>query len=136
MNKVKTNKQMSEHRNHNKLISDAQMKANKRIQETYRKQRKEKLQNSLTLKDNTRSHQLPNDAIKLTKKRLKLMRQQFIENLTSEMNYIIANQPNAMTSLRVKAIYMIGLQNKMIQIIRKSSDHNSKIEKILSDDYK
>ncbi|CAH8464139.1 unnamed protein product [Schistosoma turkestanicum] len=127
---------MSKDVNDGKFANDAQMKATKRIQEIYRKQRKEKLRKYLKMKEDEERRKLPNDAaVKSTCKRLKMMKKQFIESLTSEMEYIIANQPNAMTSLRVKAIFMIGLQNKLIQQLKKSIRQNSKIQKILTKDY-
>ncbi|CAH8484438.1 unnamed protein product [Schistosoma guineensis] len=125
---------MSEENNHNKSIIDTKIRTDKRMKGMHRKQMKEKLQKHLKIKDE-KDKQFLNDAVKSTNNRLKLMKKRFIENLTTEMNYIIANQPNAMASLRVKAIFMIGLHDKMIQKIRKSIDQNYKIEKILTKDY-
>ncbi|CAH8433803.1 unnamed protein product [Schistosoma rodhaini] len=125
---------MSEENNHHKLLMNAKLKTDKRIKGIYRKQMKGKLPKNLKNKDD-KDRKFLNDAVKSTYRRLKLMKKHFIDCLTKEMEYIIANQPNAMESLRVKAIFMIGLQNKMIQKIRKSINQNLKIEKILTKDY-
>ncbi|CAH8827600.1 unnamed protein product [Trichobilharzia szidati] len=104
--KIKIRSEMDENVNVN-TVQNAQLKAQQRVHEKYRQQRS-------------------------TNNRLKLMKKHFIENLTSEIEYVIANQPNAMASLRVKAVYMTGLQNKMIHKIRRSIDQNFQLEKILS----
>ncbi|CAI2725604.1 unnamed protein product [Schistosoma spindalis] len=125
---------MSEEINDNKRIINVKMKTDKHMKGIHRKQMKEKLHKHSKINDE-KNKQFLNDAVKLTYNRLKLMKKRFIENLTTEMDYIIANQPNAMASLRVKAIFMIGSHDKMIQKIRKSIDQNYKIEKILTKDY-
>nr|CAH8825107.1 unnamed protein product [Trichobilharzia regenti] len=129
--KIKIRGEMDENVNVN-TVHNAQLKAQQRVHERYRQQRKEILRKQLKIKQSEKNEQLISDAVKSTNNRLKLMKKHFIENLTSEIEYVIANQPNAMASLRVKAVYMTGLQNKMIHKIRRSIDQNFKLEQILS----